>query len=206
MYSVEEVKNVLLKAEQAVVQKKGELCELDGKSGDGDLGLSMEAAFIAMHKTMEDYTGSDIGQMLMQSAMSCNAAAPSTMGTLISAGIMALAKLYKGRKTLEAAEVAVAPRAFAEGIMHRGNAKLGDKTILDALCPMADSVEQEFTKNGNLKSAFTVAASVAEKAAQATAGMHAAIGRAKWLGERAAQYPDAGAVLCEIIAKGLIAN
>ena len=51
--------------------------------------------------------------------------------------------------------------------------------------------------------AYAAAADTAEKAAAATAGMRAAAGRAKWLGERAAEYPDGGAVLCSIIARAL---
>ena len=164
----------------------------------------MEAAFHAVQETADTYEGTQISELLMKSAMSCNKAAPSTMGTLMSSGIMAIAKSAKGKDGFEDADVVAMPRLFAEALMARGGAKPGDKTILDALCPMADTVEAAFAEGKSLRDAFLAGADTAEKSAQATAGMRAAAGRAKWLGERAAEYPDGGAILCGIIARALV--
>lgn len=206
MYQVNDVKSIIAKVAQAIHDKKDYLGELDGKSGDGDLGLSMEAAFGAMQETAVSYEGAQISELLMKAAMNCNKAAPSTMGTLMSAGVMTIAKSAKGKSGFEDEDVVKLPRLFAEAIMARGKAKPGDKTILDALCPMADTVEQKYAETGSLVQAYAAAAQTAEAAAAATAGMRAAAGRAKWLGERAAEYPDGGAVLCSIIAKALVAG
>lgn len=203
MYQINEVKRIIAKVADAIHEKKDYLGELDGKSGDGDLGMSMEAAFGAIKETADAYEGSQISELLMKAAMNCNKAAPSTMGTLMSAGVMAIAKAAKGKDGFEDADVVKLPRLFAEAIMARGKAKPGDKTILDALCPMADTVEEKFAAGMSLQEAYAAAADTAEKAAAATAGMRAAAGRAKWLGERAAEYPDGGAVLCSIIARAL---
>lgn len=203
MYQVEDVKETLARVGDRVCVEKDYLAELDGKSGDGDLGLSMEAAFHAIRQAAEDYSGSRIDELLMRVEMSCNKAAPSTMGTLLSSGIMAIAKACKGKEQIDDSEVVAMPRQFAEAIMARGGAKVGDKTILDALCPMAESVEQTFRSSGSLGGAFAAGAKTAQDAAKKTAGMRAAAGRAKWLGERAAEYPDGGAVLCGIIADAL---
>ncbi|HSN95482.1 MAG TPA: DAK2 domain-containing protein [Anaerolineaceae bacterium] len=179
------------------------LGELDGKSGDGDLGLSMKAAFDAINQAAAAYPGDDLGLLFLNAAMDCNRAAPSTMGTLLSAGLMAVAKAYKGQEELSEAEIIRLPHLFAEGIQSRGKAKLGDKTILDALLPYADALESYFAETQNLKEASTKAAEVAERAAEATKGMQAQIGRAKWLGERASAYADGGATLWAIIARSL---
>lgn len=203
MYGVNDVKKVIDTVACAIHDQRDYLGELDGKSGDGDLGMSMEAAFAAVQKTAQEYQGGQISELLMKAAMNCNKAAPSTMGTLMSAGIMAIAKQAKGKDGLEDGDVAALPRLFAQAIMARGKAKPGDKTILDALCPMADTVEEQFAAGAGLKAAYAAAAHTAEQAAAATAGMRAAAGRAKWLGERAAEYPDGGAVLCAIIARAL---
>lgn len=204
MYQINDVKAVIAKVAAAIHAQKDYLGELDGKSGDGDLGLSMEAAFHAVQETADTYEGTQISELLMKSAMSCNKAAPSTMGTLMSSGIMAIAKSAKGKDGFEDADVVAMPRMFAEALMARGGAKPGDKTILDALCPMADTVEAAFAEGKSLRDAFLAGADTAEKSAQATAGMRAAAGRAKWLGERAAEYPDGGAILCGIIARALV--
>ncbi len=200
MYQIDDIRQVIEKAAQAVYENRDYLGELDGKSGDGDLGLSMENAFRAVKGTADEYNGTSISELLMKAAMNCNRAAPSTMGTLMSAGIMSIAKAAKGKDAFSDGDVARLPRVFAEAIMARGKAKPGDKTILDALVPMADALESEFDKGRPLKQAFAEAAKTAKTAADATAGMRAAIGRAKWLGERAAEYPDGGAVLCAVIA------
>ncbi len=204
MYQIDDVKRVIQKVAQRIHQEKDYLGELDGRSGDGDLGFSMEAAFTAVWNTAKEYNGTQISELLMKAAMNCNKAAPSTMGTLMSAGIMAIAKEVKGKDGLENGDVVRLPGIFAQAIMARGGAKLGDKTILDALCPMAETVEREFSQGSALKAAFSAGAETAKTAAKGTAGMRAAAGRAKWLGERAVEYPDGGAVLCGIIAQALV--
>lgn len=191
---------MLRKMAWAVRENSDYLGELDGKSGDGDLGLSMEAAFRAIEETVTGYEGSSISEMLMKAAMSCNKAAPSTMGTLAAAGIMAVAKETKGKDSLPPETVAHLPRVISEAIMARGGAKLGDKTILDALCPMADMVEKQFEQTGSLQTAYAAGAEIAQASAEATAGMQAKAGRAKWLGERAAGNLDGGAVFCALLA------
>lgn len=204
MYQIADVTYMIQNVTRAIHRERDYLSELDGKSGDGDLGFSMEAAFTAVRETAEHYTGTQISELLMKAAMNCNKAAPSTMGTLMSAGIMAIAKECKGKDGLEDGDVVRLPGIFAQAIMARGGAKPGDKTILDALCPMAETVEREFAQGSTLKAAFSAGAETARSAAAGTAGMRAAAGRAKWLGERATEYPDGGAVLCGIIAQALV--
>lgn len=203
MYTTDDAKRVLRLLGQAVADHCDELGELDGKSGDGDLGLSMKVAFEAIEASASAAETVVFSELLSACAQSCNNAAPSTMGTLISASLLGIAKFVRGREQLEAADVVAMPRVVAETIMKRGRARLGDKTILDALLPMADTAEAVFLESGSLKDAFVQAALTAQKAAEATAGMKAMIGRARWLGERAAEYPDGGAVLCALLAEAL---
>ena len=193
------------KITQAVEKNLDYLGELDGKSGDGDLGLSMKTAFDAIRRAAAAYPGDDLGILFMNTAMACNRAAPSTMGTLLSAGLMALAKTYKGQEELTEAEIVSWPSCFAEGIQSRGKAKLGDKTILDALLPYSDALVDAFAETKSLRTASLKAAAAAEVAAEGTKGMQAQIGRAKWLGERANAYADGGAMLWAIIARSLAA-
>lgn len=203
MYGIEQVKQVLARVADALANGSARLAELDGLSGDGDLGASMEAASAAVVQAAQAFEGDDIGAMLMKAAMACNKAAPSTMGTLLSGGMMALAKAAKGKTALEDGEVAAMPRLFAEAIMARGKAQRGDKTILDALLPMAEAVEAAFAEQGQLGPAMQAGAQAAREGAQATCGMLAKTGRAHWLGERAREHMDAGAALCALVAEAL---
>jgi dihydroxyacetone kinase-like protein len=193
----------LEKITKAVENNLDLLAELDGQSGDGDLGLSMQTAFLALGQAAKAFPGDDLGMLFLNAAMACNRAAPSTMGTLLSAGLMALAKTFKGQEEISETELVSLPRRFAEGIQNRGKAKLGDKTVLDALLPYADALEAAFADTQNLQKASLKAAIAAEKAAENTKGMQAQIGRAKWLGERANAYADGGAMLWAVIARSL---
>ncbi len=200
------IKARILKVCADVIAQKETLGDLDSKSGDGDLGMSMEAAFSAIRESCQAYEGDDLGAMLMKAALACNRAAPSTMGTLISSGIMSLAKTCKGQSGLEDDQIITLPRIFTEGVQTRGKAKLGDKTILDALLPMCDALEAAYADGAGLQASFAAGAAAADKAAEATRGMQAKTGRAKWLGKRAAEHPDAGAKLCAIAAQSLAAD
>ena len=201
MYDKQAVCRILRRMEQAVAAKAEYLGELDGLSGDGDLGMSMQAAFSACAQAAEAADGADLGRLLMQAGMACNKAAPSTMGPLLSCGILALGKACKGKSALTDAEVIAFPRIFADAIAARGRAKRGDKTILDALYPLAEAVEGAA---GTLAEVFSAGAAAAEQAAADTAGIVAKAGRAKWIGERAAQYPDGGASMCAIAVRGAV--
>jgi len=200
MFSISDIKTAIDKISDTVIKNKELLTELDGKSGDGDLGMSMESAFLTIKDSCRSYSGNNISEMFLNAAISCNKAAPSTMGTLLSSGLMMLAKMAVDKTELSAEDVIKIPRIFANAISQRGKAKLGDKTILDALIPYADEIERLYNDNMSLQDCFKHGSLVAKEAAMSTAGIKAKIGRAKWLGERAAQYPDAGATLCAIIA------
>ncbi|MBQ9941717.1 MAG: DAK2 domain-containing protein [Christensenellaceae bacterium] len=205
MATATQVKAFIEKAAGILAANADELARLDGQSGDGDLGASMSAAGQAMRDMAAATPGEDIGGLLMKVAMACNKAAPSTMGTLVSSGVMALAKTSKGKNQLADADLIAMPRLFGEAIMARGKAQVGDKTILDALMPMADAVEAEFAASGDLGAAFAAGAKAARAGAEATCGMLAKTGRAKWIGERAQEHMDGGAALCAILAEGIIA-
>ena len=204
MAEIAEIRKLVDIIYESIEDKADYLGELDGKSGDGDLGLSMKAAFRAIKNSVDSSLGDDLGKTMMEAAIACNKAAPSTMGTLISAGLMNTARSIKGKKILTDEDIIRIPRLFADGIMQRGKAKLGDKTILDALAPMAETAEMAFSSGVSIEEAFLQAAEKARESAEKTAGMKANVGRAHWLGDRAAAYPDGGAMLCAIVANAVV--
>ena len=70
-------------------EKKEELCQMDARMGDGDLGLTMQKGFGALPRLMrENEVEGDIGKTLMKAGMKMAGLVPSTMGTLMSSGIM----------------------------------------------------------------------------------------------------------------------
>ena len=192
-YGINDAKALIARVSDIIEAHKDELNELDGRSGDGDLGMSVALGLAATKASAEAFEGDDMGKMLAMAAM----------GTLVSSGIMAVGKAFKGKTEVEEADVVAIPRTFADAIAARGGAKLGDKTILDALYPMADVLEERVAAGDELGVAMGAAAAKAREAAEATSGIQASVGRAKWLGERAAANPDGGAILCAVVAEGL---
>ena len=87
-------------------------------------------------------------------------------------------------------------RAAAEGIQQRGKARLGDKTILDAIFPACDALAKAAEDGKGCAEAFGIAAKAAERAVADTAPLQSQVSRASWLQERSKGLPDPGASLC----------
>ncbi|MDD6144443.1 MAG: DAK2 domain-containing protein [bacterium] len=206
MYAIEDVKATIEKCAEIVKSKKDALTEIDSMSGDGDLGVSMEIGVLKLQECIAGYSGEEIGMMLMQGGAAFNRAAPSTMGTLIGMGLASVGGSWKGKTQLEDADLVQAARTFADAIARLGKAKRGDKTILDALYPFVDKLEESFKATGNFVQAYDEALVEAKAGLEATKGMMASVGRARWLGERAMQTYDGGATLCVYVLEGLRNN
>lgn len=203
IYNIQNIKYVLELSAEKLIASKDRLTQLDSNSGDGDLGISMEKGALALKAEVNAYTGEDIGELLIKCAMAFNKVAPSTMGTLLSSAIMTLGKKHRGNTEINDKDAVEAPRIMLEAIMRLGKGQLGDKTILDALIPMAETFENSFESNTDIKLALKEAALAAEKAANDTKGMLAKIGRTKWIADRTKDYPDGGAILCSIVVQAL---
>lgn len=96
----EQVAAVLGKLAEEVANKKEWLVELDSAIGDGDLGLTMDRGFSALANAASEYSEDDIGKFFMTGGLTFNKVAPSTMGTLVSTGIMRMGKEWKGKTEL----------------------------------------------------------------------------------------------------------
>jgi dihydroxyacetone kinase/dihydroxyacetone kinase-like protein len=92
-------------------------------------------------------------------------------------------------------------RAAAEGIKARGQSDLGDKTLLDALVPFTDRLEQELSSGADAGKALAAATATAREAAEATKELVAKRGRASYTGERSRGSVDAGAMAVAVIAE-----
>ena len=202
-YTVDDVKKVLHLIMDEIIELKDELTEIDSRLGDGDMGISMEKGALALKKEVEAYGERDISRLFMNCAQAFNRAAPSTMGTLLSSAILMIAKQIRNQEKLTMREIVSFPQIMAGGIKVRGKASVGDKTILDALIPYADTLEAVYEETESIEEALTRAAEAAQKGVDSTKGIIAKTGRAKWLAERNMEYPDGGAVLCYRIGKKL---
>ncbi|MEZ4718419.1 MAG: DAK2 domain-containing protein [Caldilineaceae bacterium] len=139
------VVDALARAAAVLEAQSAYFTELDQAVGDGDMGITMGKIGVALQayaaETPVDDApgGGDIGKWLAQAGMAANRACPSTMGTLLATALMRAGKEVRGKTELTPDDLVTMFRAAAEGMQERGKAKLGDKTILDAIFPAADA-------------------------------------------------------------------
>jgi dihydroxyacetone kinase-like protein len=197
------IKKVLGQIANVMQQEKQYLIELDGAMGDGDLGLTMSSGFKAVYEEIDNIDSEDIGTILMKLGMKMNSVVPSTMGTLISTCFIKSAKEAKGKTEVGILDVAKMGRAAVNGVMERGKAKIGDKTMIDALNPAIEALEKIVDENITIKEAFEKAYEAAKAGVENTKTMKSVHGRAAYYGEKSLGRPDSGAVAVMFIFKGI---
>ncbi|MDR6955370.1 dihydroxyacetone kinase-like protein [Ancylobacter sp. 3268] len=172
------------------------LIALDGKVGDSDLGITMSKSFAAAYDTVAaEGAAAGLTKLLRSAGAIMAKTAPSTMGTLTATGFLRGAKTLEGKDAIGTAEMAAFWRAYATGIAERGKAKLGDKTILDVLDPVAGVLEAQAAAGAALAPALKAAADEAKAALERTKSMKAQHGKAAVFQEQTVGLQDAGATV-----------
>ena len=157
-----------------------ELCEMEARMGDGDLGLTMRRGFAAVPEFLRETDEPDLGKKLVKAGMKMASIAPSTMGTLMASGIMGGGKALTGATQIDAAAYLAFLEAFCAGIAKRGKCQRGEKTILDAIAPAADAVAAALKANPALSLGDAAEAAVrgGQEGVEATKQMEAKYGKA----------------------------
>ncbi len=187
----------------AIRANRDRLIDLDSQMGDGDLGLSMGDGFTAAAITAEEFPGDDCGKLLYAVGKAFNNAAPSSMGTLLSAGWMRAGKALKGKTNLTPGDIADLCAALLAGVVDLGKAKPGDKTFVDGFGPGVDALKAALARGEDLCAATLQAAEAAKKGFESTRGMVAAFGRAAIRGEDSRNEFDAGAAVAAVMFEAL---
>ncbi|MFO7696704.1 MAG: dihydroxyacetone kinase subunit DhaL [Anaerolineae bacterium] len=182
------------------------LRELDAAIGDGDLGITVTLGFGAVVEGLDALADQDIATILLRSGMAFNRKAASTFGVLYATMMMRAAKEAKGLETLGIADLARMAQSAAEGVMERGKAQLGDKTLLDALVPAAQTLQTAAEADTPLAAALREAATVAAKGAEATIEMKSKSGRSSWFAERTVGAQDPGATAIQMMFESLASH
>jgi phosphoenolpyruvate---glycerone phosphotransferase subunit DhaL len=160
----------------------------------------MSQAAAALREVLAADEAKDVAQLLSSCGAAIARSAPSTSGTLVATGFLRAAKALADppQNTVEALLQAFA--AATEGIKARGKAAVGDRTMVDGLDAVTNSLGLSLGSGLSTEEALAQAARAASAAAEATAEMEPKAGRASWVPERAKGHPDAG---CEMLAIAL---
>jgi dihydroxyacetone kinase-like protein len=177
-----------------VLRNEKYFSNLDGLAGDGDFGTSLASGFKVIEREWDEIDKSSIGAMLLKIAMICSKHVGGSSGPIWGTGFMKGAMLTRDKQAVSLAELAEMLGAAIEGIMARGGAKRGDKTLLDALFPVHEVLQKHAAGDGDLGAALNEAAAVADAAVDETRALRAGRGRASQVGERSTNTPDPGIV------------
>ena len=178
-----------------VLRNEQYFCHLDGLAGDGDFGTSLATGFRVIDKEFDEIDKSAIGAMLLKISMLVSKHVGGSSGPIWGTGFMRAAVPSKGKTEVTLGEMAEMLGAAIEGIQARGGAKLGDKTLLDALIPVHETLKRHADEGtADLGAVLKDAAAAAEEAIDATRSLVAHRGRASQVGERSSGTPDPGIV------------
>ncbi len=193
--------NIVKSISNIMDENKDYLIELDAQNGDGDLGISMSNGFKALVSFLENNKETDIGKVFMKMGSAFNEASPSSLGTILSFGMIGMAKSLKGKNKVELIDIAQAFENGIKTIMDKADSKLGEKTILDSLYYGAETLKN----NSNLspKEAFEKAFKSASEGSENTKNMKAVHGRASYYGDKSIGILDGGSVVGKLIFEGI---
>jgi phosphoenolpyruvate---glycerone phosphotransferase subunit DhaL len=170
-------------------EHRQELVRLDTAIGDGDHGTNMDRG---MRKALEKLDGgeqADAGAVLKTVAMALVSSVGGAAGPLYGTLFLQMGGALAGQDEVDLAGWAAAWRKGLEGVQMRGKAQLEDKTMVDALTPAVEALEQA----SDLDDGLRAAAAAAEQGMKATIPLVARKGRASYLGERSKDHQDPGA-------------
>ena len=198
---VARVESVIKLIAQTCVDNEKYFSDLDAVAGDGDFGYSLARGFENVIAEWDEYDRSDLGTFIQKVATTMSGRIGGTSGPIWGTAFLRAAISVKDKNDISPADVVAMLRSAVEGIMKRGGASLGDKTLLDALVPLTDAIEADLDKGLDGKAVAQHAAEVARTAAEETAKLEAHRGRASYIGERSIGSPDPGAIAMAVLAE-----
>jgi len=177
---------------EVVLANEERLGQIDAVAGDGDHGTGMARGLRAA-RAAADATEGGVGTVLSAAGAAFGDKAGGTSGILWGILLSAIGAALGDTDEVDADRLRIAVRHGAESIQQAGKAELGDKTMLDALCPFVDAFDAQLESGAPLPDAWRAAAASAVTSAEGTAALVPKIGRARPLAERSVGTPDPGA-------------
>ncbi|WP_026371015.1 dihydroxyacetone kinase subunit DhaL [Kallotenue papyrolyticum] len=184
-----------------VKAQRAYLTELDSPIGDADHGINLDRGFTAVLAKLPMVADKDIGTILKTTGMTLVSTVGGASGPLYGTAFLRAGMALADRYELNEDDVAVALEAALEGIMTRGKAQRGEKTMIDALAPAVDALKAARAGGADLATALQAAAVAAEEGMRATIPMLATKGRASYLGERSIGHQDPGATSAALMLR-----
>ncbi|PMB16292.1 dihydroxyacetone kinase subunit L [Fischerella thermalis CCMEE 5282] len=187
-----------------VEENKDYLTELDAAIGDADHGINMERGFKKVVTQLPAVADKDIASILKMVSMTLISTVGGASGPLYGTLFLRASAVVADKQELSDQDMLAILQAGLDGVVGRGKAQLGDKTMVDALSPAVTVFGQAVAAGENILSAMQKAVAAAEKGMQDTTPMQAKKGRASYLGERSVGHQDPGATSVYLMLQSLL--
>lgn len=194
---------------RVVAVHKELLTQLDSAIGDADHGVNLDRGMTAVTAALDAGTSdrraagttlpASAGVLLKQVGMTLVNTVGGASGPLYGTLFLRMATAAGEVPALDGPGFAAALRAGLEGVIQRGKAQAGDKTMVDALVPAVEGLDGALGAGAQLREALRVAAAAAEAGRDATTAMPARKGRASYLGQRSVGHQDPGATSAALL-------
>lgn len=185
-------------------EQRAYLTELDSAIGDADHGTNMDRGFSAVLAKLPTVADKDIGTILKTTGMTLVSTVGGASGPLYGTAFLRASVALADRYELDEDDLTVALEAALEGIMMRGKAQRGEKTMIDTIAPAIDALKAARARGADAITALREATAAAEQGMQSTIPMLATKGRASYLGERSIGHQDPGATSSYLMATVLL--
>jgi dihydroxyacetone kinase-like protein len=198
-----EIKRMLYGALGIIRVKSDELCLLDAAIGDGDHGITMLRAMEKMGKVIEAHPQATLSDLLNDIAWALMDIDGGATGPLYGSLFMGLSEGVAGQEVLDGDAFA---RMFEQGVIsiqQQTKARVGDKTLMDALIPAVDALRSSADQGKSIPELLEAAYQAAIQGAETTRNFPARYGRAKYQGERTLGHPDPGSISMAYLFQGL---
>jgi dihydroxyacetone kinase-like protein len=177
----------------AIAEHRVELVKLDTAIGDGDHGTNMDRGMKAAMEKVGTVEGDDIGAIFKAVAMALISKVGGAAGPLYGTLFLQMGTATTGKTELELPDWTAALEAGIKGVQARGKAEPGDKTMIDALLPAVQALQD----GGDL----AASADAAKAGMEATIPLEARKGRASYLGPRSVGHQDPGATSSHLLLR-----
>lgn len=179
------------------------LTQLDSAIGDADHGVNMDRGFKAVRDKFPGMDTMDISTQFKTVGMTLVSTVGGAGGPLYGTAFLRASAAVAGKQDLTSADIVAMLEAFLGGIVARGKAQPGEKTMVDALTPAVAAAKQALQENASPKDLAISASQAAEEGMKATIPLLATKGRASYLGERSIGHQDPGATSSWLILRSL---
>jgi phosphoenolpyruvate---glycerone phosphotransferase subunit DhaL len=207
--SLDRLDLVLRTMAATIVENTVYFAELDAVVGDGDFGYSLRSGFEVVVSDYDTFDRTSAGAVLKKIGFVLSSKVGGSSGPIWGTAFLRGAVAAGDKTELNREDVIAILRAAVAGIIHRGGAALGEKTLLDSLVPAIDALEAGLARQDagpqRDAEALQLAADTATKAAEDTKPMLALRGRAAYTGERSIGSVDAGATAVGVILQSISA-